>query len=106
MRGWKQVVVGVAAVALAACGGDGGGGGGGGGEDYPDELVDTFMASCTQGGTPESVCQCALDKFEAKYSAEEFAAESVRISQGQPSDEFEQDIQTFSVDCAEEEVGS
>ena len=95
MRGLKQLVVGVAAIALAACGG-------GGGEDYPPEVVDQFLASCTAGGTPESVCQCALDEFEAKYSVEEFQEEAQKLAAGDASEEFTQDLFGFSAQCAQE----
>ncbi len=93
-------------VTIGGCGnggnGEGNGGGNGGGQDYPEEVVNQFMSSCTDAGTSAEVCQCALDRFEEKYSIEEFQEESVRLSEGQPSEEFSQDLLTFSVECQEE----
>ncbi len=92
------------AVTIGGCGGndDGGNGNGGGGQDYPDEVVNQFMSSCTEGGTSREVCQCALDRFEEKYSIEEFQEESVKLAEGEPSDEFSRDLLTFSVQCQQE----
>ncbi|HEX2030203.1 MAG TPA: hypothetical protein VHL78_02215 [Actinomycetota bacterium] len=98
MRGaWQRAAVaGAVVVVMAACGG------GGAGTDYPAEVTDNFLASCTRAGTTEAVCQCALDKLEDKYSIEEFTQEAVRLQQGQPSDEFSQDIVSFSLECQQE----
>lgn len=102
MRGtWKRAAVaGAVAVVMAACGG----GNGAGGTDYPPEVTENFLASCTQAGTSQEVCQCALDKLEDKYSLEEFTREAVKLQQGEPSDEFSQDIVSFSLQC-QQEVG-
>ncbi len=97
MRPLRSLVFAVAAVSLAACGN-------GGGEDYPPEVVEQFMSSCTQGGTSEAVCQCALDKFEAKYSAEEFEAHGQRLAEGNPDEEFTQDLFAYSAECAQEDA--
>jgi hypothetical protein len=85
----------LAAFAVAACGG--------GGEDYPPEVADSFLSSCTSGGTSRAVCQCALDKMEAEYNLEEFTEESTRFAQGRPSEDFSQDILQFSIECQREE---
>lgn len=85
----------LAAFSVAACGG--------GGEDYPAEVADPFLSSCTSGGTSRAVCQCALDKMEAKYSLDEFAEESTMFAQGNPSEGFSQDIFQFSIECQQEE---
>lgn len=98
MGGWKRIAL-AGVFLLGACGGDGGG------SEYPQELVDQFMASCTAGGTSEAVCQCALDKIEAKYSLEQFQAESVNLAEGQASEAFTQDLVAFSLDCAALEGG-
>jgi hypothetical protein len=97
MGGWKRIAL-AGVFLLSACGGNGGG--------YPQELVDQFMASCTAGGTSEAVCQCALDKIEAKYSLEEFEAESVNLAGGQASEAFTSDLVAFSLECAAEEGGA
>jgi hypothetical protein len=83
------------ALAVAACGG--------GGEDYPAEVAEPFLSSCTAGGTSEAVCQCALDKLEEEYSLEEFTEESTAFAQGSASEEFSQDIVQFSLQCQQEE---
>lgn len=80
---------------MAACGGRG--------EDYPPEVAEPFLSSCTAGGTSEAVCQCALDKLEEEYSLEEFTEESTAFAQGSASEEFSQDIVQFSVECQQEE---
>lgn len=99
MRGaWKRAAVtGAVAVVIGACGG-----GGGGGTDYPAEVTENFLASCTQAGTSQEVCQCALDKLEDKYSLDEFTREAQSLQGGQPSDEFSQDIVSFSLQCQQE----
>ncbi len=96
---WKRAatVAGVALI-LGACGG-----GGEAGQDYPAEVTENFLASCTQAGTSQAVCQCALDKMEGKYSIQEFTQEAVRLQQGQASEEFQQDIVSFSRECQQEE---
>ena len=97
MGGWKRIAL-AGVFLLGACGG-------GAGDGYPQELVDQFMASCTAGGTSEAVCQCALDKIEAKYSLEEFEAESVNLAEGQASEAFTSDLVAFSLECAAAEGG-
>lgn len=92
----RHVRLAALAFAVAACGGGGG--------DYPPEVADSFLSSCTSGGTPRALCQCALDKMEAKYSLEEFTEESTRLAQGTPSEEFSQDIIQFSAECQQEEA--
>lgn len=95
MRLRQVLIAALAALALAACGG--------GGEDYPAEIAEPFLSSCTAGGTSRAVCQCALDELEAEYSVEEFTEESTRFAQGSASEEFSQDIIRFSVECQQEE---
>lgn len=73
--------------------------GGGAGEDYPPGVVQRYLDSCTAGGTSREICQCALDELEDKYSIEEFTEESIALSQGNPSDEFQQDIVEASANC-------
>jgi hypothetical protein len=99
MRGaWRRATVAAGMVTvLAGCGG-----GGGGGEDFPPEVVNEFLASCEAQGTSREVCQCALDKLEDKYSIEEFREEAVKLSQGEASEEFTQDIVSSSFECQQE----
>ncbi len=91
-------------LALAACGGDdeggsasGGGGAGpaattdagatpraGGLNEYPREVVDNFMRSCTnQDGATETACRCILDRIRARYTIEEFARAERALTRGQ-----------------------
>ncbi len=94
MTGPRKLMAITALAVLISCGG--------GGEDYPPEIAEPFLNSCSAGGTSRAVCQCALDKLEPKYSVEEFSQESVKFSQGGGSEEFKQDITSASVECAAE----
>jgi hypothetical protein len=49
---------------LSACGDDG---------EYPQEVVDNFMAGCTsQPGATEGYCRCSIREIQEKVSFEEF----------------------------------
>lgn len=94
MSGPQKLLTITALAVLVSCGR--------GAEDYPPEIAEPFLNSCAAGGTSSETCQCALDKMEEKYSAEEFSQESLKFSQGTGSEEFKQDITSFSVECAAE----
>jgi hypothetical protein len=68
--------------------------GGGPPNPYPQEVVDTFVASC-RVRSDERVCRCAIDRLQRRYSLDEFKAFEARISQGEVVKEM---IDTVS-DC-------
>ena len=53
---------------LAACGG------GDDGPQYPKEVRDNFLTSCTDAGLPKRQCRCVLDGVEKEFTVEEFVA--------------------------------
>jgi hypothetical protein len=68
------IVLGASALAaLSACGGP---------TAYPEIERQAFLSSCTGEGSPKEVCDCALNKFEAKYTFAKFAEWSVAIKDG------------------------
>jgi len=76
MRGRRDQAIVVGAVLLSA------GCGGGPPNPYPQEVVDTFVASCREH-SDESVCRCAIDRIQRRYSLDEFKAFEARIKQGE-----------------------
>jgi hypothetical protein len=63
----------IAAVALIVVivlsqGGDSGSGSSG----YTAEVESAFVSSCTANGSPDAMCQCAYDEFEATVPFERF----------------------------------
>jgi hypothetical protein len=68
---WEAICFGVRslwppprAVLLCACGDDG---------DYPEEVVDNFMAGCTaQPEVTKSSCRCSIREIQENVSFEEF----------------------------------
>ena len=76
-------VVGAAAVvASVACSG-------GNDNKFPDDLRKSFLDTCTGAGANEKQCKCALEKIEAKYSAQQFRDLERRITSGDASAEAE-----------------
>ena len=58
--------------------------GGDDGPQYPKEVRDNFLASCTGSALPESQCRCVLDDIEKEFTVEEFLAleqDASRLSQ-------------------------
>ena len=91
------------ALALGACGDDDGGGSESSkaGEKYPEEVRNNFLTSCDeQPNAPRSVCECSLEKIEAKYSLDEFEKIDKAQREGEP---LPKDIQTIVEDCVKQE---
>lgn len=62
--------VAAAAFALAGCGG-----GGDEKSGYPDEAVETFVASCSkQPGASKEACRCVIDRLQVTMPYDEFVA--------------------------------
>ncbi|HEV7731093.1 MAG TPA: hypothetical protein VGR62_02980 [Candidatus Binatia bacterium] len=49
---------------------------------YPAEIVDNFLASCTQKGTKEA-CQCSIDLIQRRFTVEQFQAMEARMAKGE-----------------------
>jgi hypothetical protein len=49
---------------------------------YPSEVVETFVASC-RTNAPESVCRCAIDRIQRRWTLEEFKAFEARMADGE-----------------------
>jgi hypothetical protein len=48
---------------------------------YPSEVVETFVASCRTNAA-ESVCRCAIDRIQRRWSLDEFRAFEARMADG------------------------
>ena len=55
--------------------------GGGPANPYPSEVVETFVASCRTKAA-ESVCRCAIDRIQRRWSLDEFKALETRMAGG------------------------
>lgn len=48
---------------------------------YPSEVVETFVSSCRTNAA-ESVCRCAIDRIQRRWSLDEFKAFEARVADG------------------------
>lgn len=55
---------------------------------YPQEVVDEFVRSCQKAGSSAKLCTCLIDKVQEKYSFEDFNVIELKLSSGDPPDEF------------------
>lgn len=55
---------------------------------YPQEVEDEFLRSCQSAGSSPKFCGCVFDKIQGKYSLEEFSVIELKLSSGNPPDEF------------------
>lgn len=49
---------------------------------YPPEIVDNFLASCTQKGT-KAACECSIDLIQRRFTVEQFQAMEARMAKGE-----------------------
>ena len=49
---------------------------------YPQELVDGFMTGCRQQRLSESACNCALDRIQRRWTADEFRQAGGKLGDG------------------------
>jgi hypothetical protein len=85
MRAGPIVIAAVAALAMltsVACSG-------GNDNKFPDDLRKSFIETCTGSGSSSKQCDCALEKLEDKYSAQQFRDLERRITSGDASAEAE-----------------
>ena len=74
MRRWSAVAIGLALLVLPSCGG-------GPPNPYPPEIVEAFVTAC-RTNAPESVCRCAIDRVQRRFSLDEYLALEKRITNG------------------------
>lgn len=55
---------------------------------YPQSTVDAFLKSCQGAGSDLAFCTCVLNKVQANYTFEEFAAIETKMAAGSPPQEF------------------
>lgn len=48
---------------------------------YPSEVVETFVGSC-RTRAEETICRCAIDRIQRRWSLEEFKAFEARMGGG------------------------
>jgi hypothetical protein len=70
--GWWPV--GLVLLALSGCRG-------GPPNPYPPEVVEAFVASC-RTKADESICRCAIDRIQRRWSLDEFKAFEARLAHG------------------------
>ena len=104
----RSLATGLVAVAcaLAGCGGDDGGGESGGGGDYPPEVEENFVKSCSsQPQANEAFCKCTYERIKETVPYEDFkkAEESLSSSQDQAPKEV-QDALTKAVEACRKEL--
>ncbi len=66
---------------------------------YPEEVRDEFLKSCQGAGSDVKLCTCLLDKIQAKYSFEEFTVMELKLSSGDPPEEFVQFVGGAKAQC-------
>ncbi|MBM4246641.1 MAG: hypothetical protein FJ148_23070 [Deltaproteobacteria bacterium] len=49
---------------------------------YPQELIDNFMRGCREQRLSDAACRCALDRFQRRWTADEFRAVEGRLGDG------------------------
>lgn len=54
---------------------------------YPTEIVEAFVAAC-KANAAESVCRCAIDHIQRRFSLDEYLAFEKRIAQSEVSKEL------------------
>ena len=42
--------------------------------EYPQDVVDNFLAACRGNGGTDDACQCALDGLRNRFTADEYTA--------------------------------
>ena len=47
---------------------------------YPTEIVEAFVTAC-KANAPESLCRCAIDTIQRRFSLDEYLAFAERITQ-------------------------
>ena len=68
--------------------------------EYPVAVADGFMTSCqTASGGNKEFCSCLLDKFQRRYTYEEFSALEVKMKAGQANSEFLDFMGKAKVEC-------
>ena len=102
----RSLATGLVAVAcaLAGCGGDGDGGSGGSG-DYPPEVEENFVKSCSsQPQANEAFCKCTYERIKKTVPYEEFkkAEKALSESQGAASKEVEAALNKAVEACRKE----
>jgi hypothetical protein len=81
MRLTTLLAFGVLAFTAAGCGEK---------NEYPPDVVQTFMTTCQggDGARAAKICACALDKIQWKYTATEFADQEALYKAGTPGKGF------------------
>jgi hypothetical protein len=87
-RAARRLPGGLALLAIASCGG-------GPPNPYPDDVVKNFVDSCRTRAA-ESVCTCAIDKIQRRWTLDEFKALEARLAQG----EMPKELVDTVADCA------
>jgi hypothetical protein len=69
---------------------------------YPQEVADEFLKSCQGAGSDAKLCSCLFDRIQDKYSFEEFTVMELKLSNGEPPEEFVQFVGSAKAQCRRE----
>jgi hypothetical protein len=76
MRGnVRPILLTVLVATTVACGGDPL-------HDYPDPVVDNFLAACRSKGGSEDACTCALDELRRRFTVDAYEALEMKVRDG------------------------
>jgi hypothetical protein len=76
MRGnVRPILLAVLVVTTIACGGEPL-------HDYPDSVVDNFLAACRSKGGSEDACICALDGLRRRFTVDAYEALEKKVRDG------------------------
>lgn len=68
--------------------------------DANKEVRGQFLAGCVQGGVSKSICSCAFEKLEEKYTPDELKKLSRPMAT--PTESFMRDVMQSAVACRNE----
>lgn len=68
--------------------------------DENKEVRGDFLAGCVQSGASKSICSCAFEKLEEKYTPQELSR--LNSPMATPSEEFMKDVLVSAIDCRNE----
>ncbi len=54
---------------------------------YPEDVVRNFVTAC-RSNAAESVCECAIDRIQRRFTLDEFKAFEERMAQGETPKEL------------------
>ena len=66
---------------------------------YPEDIKANFINSCVNSGSNQGQCYCMIEKFQIKYTLEEFSAIELKMKAGQTPTGFLEFASKARVEC-------